>query len=407
MIGTIATRTRPLRLAYLVDPNTPSQVREAIRLSSSLWGGIVSPIVQLYRRMPATWADQPIKAPSAERVILGFLNAFDPDFLVQLSGDVPGFVMATGRQVISPSSIWQVSGESSRTAPRYGIGIFELLGDVFEKHFRYKAKYPIRVVLPRIPRTMSLFWASVFGDLPISLMSILDAEFRGLLEIEDVDVGPDRLFELMATDILFPRRIVQGRLSSIRRSGIRRDARIFFLDANRVDDIVDFWNLRAFGRDTIAVPKQAQTEPAIKKYVAEFIKSHWVPWPHNPTVFDSATLVRSRNTTMEEMQEFAATLRDDLPVVKPHRPFYSLQRWYPRIWDEWGREKDGAMPDDFYGEEEEYDVGDRLTSKISIKLALPDFAEEMGFYPQGRCCRPQPVRRALGPKRKSCRGRIS
>ena len=183
MIGSITTKTRPLRLAYLVDPNTLSQVREAIRLSSSLWGGAYSPIVPLYRRLPATWAEPPLKAPRAESVILGYLDAFDPDCLVQLSKDVPDFVKATGRKIVLPSSIWQVSDTPQRMVPRYGIGIFEILGDLFEKHFRYKAKYPLRVVFPRIPETMSLFWASVFGEVPDNLMSILHSDFWDPLEI--------------------------------------------------------------------------------------------------------------------------------------------------------------------------------------------------------------------------------
>lgn len=386
MIGSIKIKTRPLRLAYLVDPNNASQVRDAIRLSSSLWGGTYFPIVPLYKRMPSTWADKPMKAPSAESVILGYLEAFDPDVLVQLSKEVPPFITATGRKIIPGSAIWQVLDTPRPLAPQCGIGIFEILGDVFEKYFRYKPKYPVQVLLPRLPAKLTLFWASVFGELPPSLLPILDTQFREPLEIRDVDFELDRFKELMAGSILFPRRIVEGRLSPTRRGGFRRGARAFFMDASKTEDIVDFWNLRALGHETIAVPKQLQTEPAIKEYVVGFLKRHRVPWPHNPDVYDHASFVRSRNSTMEEMENFATSLTGDLPAATTARDsFFTLQHWYPRIWDEWVRDKDSAVPHEFHADEVETDITDATSSTVPIKLTLPDFAEEYGYHDKPRC----------------------
>src|SRR5438309_998681 len=61
MFGNAEIKVRPVKLAYLVDPNNAKQVREAIQLSSSLWGGAFFPIIALYRRMPATWRDTSAK----------------------------------------------------------------------------------------------------------------------------------------------------------------------------------------------------------------------------------------------------------------------------------------------------------------------------------------------------------
>ena len=48
MVGNTDIKVRPLKLAYLVDPNDKDQVREAIRLSSTLGRGLFShpPIAQ-------------------------------------------------------------------------------------------------------------------------------------------------------------------------------------------------------------------------------------------------------------------------------------------------------------------------------------------------------------------------
>src|ERR1039457_2148622 len=388
MIGSIKIKTRPLRLAYLVDPNNSQQIREAIRLISSLWGGSYFPILALYKRMPPTWADKPFKRQLAESVIFGYLEAFDPDVLVQLSKGVPPFVTASGRKTIKGSEIWDVLESHGSLAPRFGIGIFELLEDVFEKYFRYKAKYPVRVVLPHLPHELSLFWASVFGEVHPDLMPILDAQFRQPLEIEDVAFTTDKLAGITARDVLFPRRITQCGLAHTRRAGFRREpGHVFFLDATKPDDIVDFWNLRALGGDVIAVPKQLQEDPMLKELVVNFLRVHRRPWPHDPKVCDSASIIRARSCAMEDMQKFANTLSIDREPDDPSPDgYFSLQHWYPRVWDSWARDKDGAAPDDLYTDDEaSYDIGDSIRQEVRIKPALPSFAEDHAFHDGPRC----------------------
>lgn len=83
---------------------------------------------------------------------------------------------------------------------------------------------------------------------------------------------------------------------------------------------------------------------------------------------------------MEEMQQFAATVQELLPPINdPRRSYYSLQHWYPRIWDKLGRDTDGAVPRDFYSSEHEHDLDDSTSGAVSIKDAIPNFADEFGF----------------------------
>ena len=101
MSVSIEINTRPIRLAFLVDPDSPEQVEEAVRLSSTLWGGFYFPIIELHEMVPATYKEEPLPGfpaedPSAEEVVLGYINAFDPDFLVRLSKNVPQYVRVGG-----------------------------------------------------------------------------------------------------------------------------------------------------------------------------------------------------------------------------------------------------------------------------------------------------------------------
>jgi hypothetical protein len=386
MFGTIDTKVRPIKLAYLVEPDSAEQVRNAIRLSSSLWGGMYFPILPLYKRMPATWRDKPLKAPPAKNVILGYLEAFDPDILVQLSGSVPDFIAKAGVEIIRPEEIWGSLNEGS-LSPQFGIGIFELLSDVFDKYFKYKRKYPVKVLMPKMPPRLSLFWASLFGELEPAITSILEKRYAEPLEIRSVDFQPEKLAEVMANDVLFPRRMTQWGLDPLSRSGFRRDARVFFLDGTKVADIVDFWNLRALGGSVLPVPKQLQDNPQLHALVIDFLKAHRRPWKHQPDVYDHASIIRSRSSTMDELQEFAKTLQFERePGDTGNSGYFGVQHWYPRIWDEWGRDKDGAVPDDPFTEEESStEVAETNKLTVQLKPILPEFAFKHGYHGEPRC----------------------
>ncbi|HMG72806.1 MAG TPA: hypothetical protein VK582_04840 [Pyrinomonadaceae bacterium] len=387
MFGNIDVKTRPLRLACLVDPNDAKGIREAIRLSSTLWGGSTFPIIQLYERSPSTWREKPFRPPSAKSVILGYLEAFDPDLLVQFSKTVPDFVSGLGLEIIKPGDIWKdLSEQGRRLAPQFGVGIFEILNDVFEKHFRYKPKYPVRIVIPRIPSVLPLFWSSFFGEVPSEISNLLDKHYREPLEIEAPKFKADLLSDIVKGNVFFPRRLTQYELEYRNRPRFGNGASIFFMDARKTEDVVDFWNLRASGRSVLPFPKQLLTSPQLNEVVTAFLRQHRRPWRHNPSVCDHASFIRSRNSTMQELQQYATSLKiTPDPADESDSPFFSLQHWYPRIWDEWARDKDGASPADVYGREESAEISETSERKITFTPILPSFAEKYGYHGKPRC----------------------
>jgi len=387
MIGSIDIKTRPLRLAFLVDPNSSEQVRDAIRVASTLWGGAYFPIIPLHKRMPATWRNKPLKAPPAKKVILGYIDAFDPDVLVQLSATLPEYIANTGLRLIRADEVWGNLHDDQPRSPAFGLGIFEILREVFDESFKFKAKYPVSVIFPRIPSRLSLFWASLFGELPEQLRQIVDRDYAEPLELQTVDIKSDNLAELLAPKTRFPRRLTQYGIATRSRSFRLNTGYVFFLDATKTEDIVDFWNLRALGKPVVPVPKQLTNDRQLNEYIIGFLKDRRMHWPHNPKVCDRASFVRSRNCSMEDMQTYATSLKIERDPDDPSPDgFLSLQHWYPRVWDEWGREKDGAVPDDLYAKESEsLDIGETSELQFRIPSILPSFAQSHGFHGQPRC----------------------
>lgn len=255
--------------------------------------------------MRVTWREAPLRVPSAKRVISGYLEAFDPDVLVQHAKELPEYVCATGIPIIKPEEVWGKADTSREFTPKLGIGVFEVLSDLFEKSFKFKPKYPLEVLLPRIPNRLALFWASVFGELPEPVLSDVNRHYKDALEIQDVEIATDSFSTLLHPRKLFPRRWtahatrVEGNLSLGRGAA----AAAFFMDASKVDDVVDYWNLRAAGKSIIPVPRQFLHSEELRTYAESFFKAHRRPWAHNPKHCDFARFIRSRNCTMDEMAE--------------------------------------------------------------------------------------------------------
>jgi hypothetical protein len=336
--------------------------------------------------MPKSWKD-PIRVPPAKSVVLGYLDAFDPDVLVRLSAKVPDYVTDTKRRIIAAQDVWRTLDDRVAWSPQWGVGIFELLKAIFEEFFKYKAKYPPRMLLPKLPATMGLFWASVFGDLPPKIADLVRRGHVEALEIQEPEFKVETLGEFMSGNALFPRRWTQFGLNVLGGRRIRGDAAVYFMDGDSIEDIIDFWNLRATGRPVLPLPRQLHNTSEFERLITNYLKEHRVQWRHDPKVCDMAHFIRSRHSTMDEMQAYAKTLKLEIPKGDASTDgFFALQHWYPRIWDEWGRDKDDAVPRDTYAEPEaSIDVDDPKDLRVRFKPLLPPFAAKDGIHSKGRC----------------------
>jgi len=386
MIGTLELKSRPLRLGFLVDPAKSRAIREAIELNSIIWAGAYNPIIPVYRRTSSIWKD-PFKAPKAKDIARGYIEAFDPDILVECSSNLPDYIKTLGLPLIKAHDIWKIhatSYQGDKFNPKYGISIFDIFNLIYQEHFRYQEKHPPKVIIPKLPRVNNLFWISVFGNLPKNVAQKISNDYKEALEIEEPKIVPSELQTNLKGNILFPRRLTQYDLSFRKRSGFRNEDCVFFMDATKNLDIIDYWNLRALGRQVIPAPKQFLKEKSLREIIINFVKSSRKPLRNNPQIYNHATFIRSRNTTMDDMQAFAKSLEIKKDSNdKSDESMLSLQHWYPRVWDDWARSKDGAEADEIYHEEKEVDLTDDKDS-VRIRFILPSFVSRYGGFEEPR-----------------------
>lgn len=81
--------------------------------------------------------------------------------------------------------------------------MFEILNEVFEENFKFKAKYLNKIILQKLPKQFSLFRASVFGEIPSKLNPILKAHYYEPLETKNLDFKIENIKDLMAEMFYF------------------------------------------------------------------------------------------------------------------------------------------------------------------------------------------------------------
>jgi hypothetical protein len=158
---------RHRRLAFLIPPDK-EVLHKSIQVNSTLWGGAFNPIIPLFRRAPKAWKEYPRQKISTGDRVLGYVRAFDPDILVNCTTEqLPSYLHDLGRDTISLDEIWSDFAADNRNgAPKYGVGIFELLNGIYKEFFEVKRRFPVKVLLPAIPKDHALFWAAAVGQLP-------------------------------------------------------------------------------------------------------------------------------------------------------------------------------------------------------------------------------------------------
>ena len=321
--GTVKVKSRPIKLAFLVNPTDQESLLKAIEINTFLWGGMYNPIIPTYRETSQTWEDSSSKIPDFQSIISGYLDNFDPDYVVPM-GECSdySFDMGYRKKINDVSEIFE-SFEEYKT-PNYGIGLFEVLDYFFKEELKFQQRDPQHICIPRFEPQFQLFLASTFGTLPKNLDAIFWKNFTKPLDAKELDCSTSNYVEFLNPQKLFFMRMTGLYL----KSDNYRKKSLFFLDANSSLDIMDYWNLRAIGWDIFPIPKQFTQSDKTRKLILNFAEQNYLPRGPSPEIYHRITTLKSRSISEDEHQHFLNSLEESKIVS---------QTLYPRIWDESAR----------------------------------------------------------------------
>lgn len=373
--GSLTSTLRPIRIAFVIPPWDRAAALQAMRISSFLWGGFLNPIIPFHRRLDR---HNPFfrGAKTTGEVFDGYLQAYDPDFVVRLG--------ATKRAKVSLGRYHEIDGDEilsnipKNGSPRYGVGLFEILDHLFNEEFRFLRRQPLPLEIPDVQN--SLLWTSIFGGLITDLQPDLNHRLDTFPDHKKVFCDKENYLEILRPGNLFLRRITSYDLQ-FRPKGFRNDW-IYLMDGSSVEDVVFYWNLRALGWQILPMPVTTKDnsgiESSVAKYIEDYHREQSVPSPLNYT-----TLLKAPSIKEAEFPKFFKSLKSNWAEGN-NTSKLATQSWIPRLWNEWDQRQNG-------GERSGVTVKDievKLTTgknRFYIPSLLPDFAEDYTSHGTPRC----------------------
>jgi hypothetical protein len=374
--GSLTSTLRPIRIAFVVPPRDRAAVLKAIRISSFLWGGSYNPIIQLHRRIPAK---NPFfqGASNADEVFQGQLKAYDPDFVVRLGSTKNAEVNLGHYTEIEGDKI--LSDVLDDGTPRYGIGLFEILRHLLKKEFRYVRRDSLTFHIPQVKH--SLLWAGVFGDLTPELTPEFEHLMQEFPAYQSIPCQAQDYLDIFHAENLFIRRL--SHLNIECRPKRHGNDLIFLMDERSVEDVVFYWNLRALGWNILPVPKSAAGYSSVLDYVSKYVEECYLPYRHNPSMFNYTTLLKAPSITAKELGAFADSLTLK-PIEGIHITKLCRQDWIPRIWNEWDRRRNGGERGEITVKKKDVKLFP-IENGFDVPSLLPDFAHDYGGHGTPRC----------------------
>jgi hypothetical protein len=324
-------RLRSTRIGFLVAPTNMPEVRRIMQVCSSLWGGAYNPIIPVCDELPDKWLQPPFRNPTAEELAKGYLNFFEPDVLVESE---PGLAARAGirdgglnygkSRIVSLGSFFE-SGQGNQPRIPFGLNIFDLYQDLYDREFKFVRRHDHRAVLFESGTSHDAFVEAAFGGFPIegllsSLAQAYGEAFDPLRLTPSSENWTKVIKEGCATPLFFTAH------------GIKRDhdgysePTLFLVDPKSSIDLIDLWNLRQFTPHVLPVNVDWVGEG--RDFIRDFITSNYRPLPGNPHgVMIRTTVQFGRSFSEAYAKEIVREILDGLPQGS-----WSFKLWYDRIW---------------------------------------------------------------------------
>ena len=275
-------RLRPTRIGFLVSPTNMAELRRIMQVCSCLWGGIYNPIIPVCSDIPEQWRDLPFDNPTTAELTKGYLNFFEPDVFVECESglaaraQIDNVDLDFGHPRILPLGAFFEPAEDRRKEVPFGLNIFALYQDLYDREFKFVRRRDQRVALFEKTAAYGAFVEAVFGGFPEQ--GFLSAIARAYVDA----FNPVQLTANAANWTKVIKEHCPTPLSFTTR-GVKREPEgyseptLFVVDPDSPLDLIDLWNLRQFNPNVL--PVNANWADETKDFLREIIATNYRPLP--------------------------------------------------------------------------------------------------------------------------------
>jgi hypothetical protein len=364
-------RLRPIRFGFLVRPDAMQQALKVFHVNTCLWGGKYNPVIPYIKQVPKWWDRHGHRFETAEQIVNGYLDFFEPDFLVETEKGMSQELGYEPDRVVQLSDLLRREGDRHFDGP--GLNVFELYSDLYREEFQFTRRHEHNIVhVPTYSRGLAGFVASVFGAFPPEPdLSYISRAFSDAFAPREVSLDAPTLVELYKSGFTSALRLGHSKIDVGYHD--RQYPALFVLDISQPRDLIDYWNLRAVRSHIVPIPKHWL--PELSSFCRNFITDNHRPLPDNPHgVMIDTTVMFSRSIPSDQIEK----LHRDHFVVDP--PVANIrQDWYPSIWRPSRGITIREMRPTLSAKEAAFDCSfTEDTPRIRFDSLYPEFADEGG-----------------------------
>ena len=260
-------RLRPIRFGFMARPDDAENILEIFRINTCLWGGMFNPIIPFFESVPSWWERGGYRFEDEKQIINGYLDFFEPDFLVEAEEGISNGFGYDPKRVLQLTDILPQRDETGWD--KYGLSVHELYMELYEKEFRFELRQKYNFVdVETASPTFANFVAAKFGSFPIQeQFGYFQQNYDKIFNPKLITLDPEKCLELYKSGYASSLGIGREKLQVDYHS--RRDPTLFILDVEQSKDLVDFWNLRGISKNVVPIPIQWIEE--LSPYCKEFI----------------------------------------------------------------------------------------------------------------------------------------
>lgn len=271
-------RLRPIRFGFVVNPSDADSMSRIFEVNTCLWGGKFNPIIPLLRTVPKWWDRGGFRFNTPAQIVSGYLDFFEPDFLVESKPETARALGFDPKRVISLADVLQRNRDTHREG--HGQSVMALYRDRYRKEFQFARRHPHSIV--DVTAKDALFAraaACLFGAFPSEPdLGYFKKAYKEAFDPRSVSLTASALVELYETG--FTSALQMGHSDIEVTAHGWDDPALFVFDAQSPHDLMDLWNLRAVRRLILPVPMQWL--PELSRFCRDFITRNFRPLPRNP-----------------------------------------------------------------------------------------------------------------------------
>lgn len=308
---TLQQHSRPIKVAFLVNKDS---YLEAMQINSALWGGQLNPLV-------------PVKVTSTanqKQSTLNMLADFDVDIIVNMTKHTYKYIEDTYKNGVLRKVIYrknELFGQvfnGTKKELKLGMSMLPVFGDIWNQNKIQSDPSSFSLIKNTALPQWNPMLTAVFGTYPATKPLSFGKDYQDVIKPKIIEFNVGAIDQYKLYEHGNPLSLTVYDLEEFGAGRGSMSSHVVYIGRLQAwEDLVEFWNLRAAGKEIVYLPYEFYKE--FKLTVSKLVDAG--AYQINPQVQNSADLLSSPSITDDELNEVGDWIRADCGRNIPRRNF--------------------------------------------------------------------------------------